>query len=224
MADPKMLVEIWSDVMCPFCYLGKRRFARALEAFEHRDDVEVAWKSFQLAPSLRTDPTLRTHEYLAREKGLDVAVARQMNARLADAGRQEGIAYDFDRVVVANTFRAHRLLHFARAEGRQDAMADRLFRAHFGEGRNVDDVETLVELGADAGLDRDAVRRVAAGDEYAGAVRADIEEARALGVDGVPFFVFDRRYAVSGAQDSAIFGQALARSHEEWVADAAAGR
>ena len=202
--------------MCPFCYLGKRRFAKALAEFPNRDDVEVIWKSFQLNPSLETDPEISVTQYLAREKGLDVRVAEQMNDRVARMSRQDGPIYNFDDVVVANTFDAHRLIHFARDHGRQDQAVEKLFSAYFTEGRNVDDRATLLELAREIGLDSDAVAAALESDAYVADVNADIEEARQLGISGVPFFVFDRRYAVSGAQEAEVFEQALERAVGEW--------
>jgi protein disulfide-isomerase len=211
-----MTVEVWSDVMCPFCYLGKRRFASALAQLPHGDDIEVIWKSFQLNPSLETDPDISVSQYLAREKGLDVRVAEQMNDRVARMSRQDGPIYNFDDVVVANTFDAHRLIHFAKDQGRQDEAAERLFSAYFTDGKNVDDRATLVELGREIGLDSDAVSEMLESGAYTDEVNADIEEARQLGINGVPFFVFDRNYVVSGAQESSAFQQALERSIAEW--------
>jgi predicted DsbA family dithiol-disulfide isomerase len=212
----RMKVEVWSDVMCPFCYLGKRRFASALTLIPDRGAVEVIWKSFQLNPSLETDPDIRVTDYLAREKGLDVRVAEQMNDRVARMARQDGPIYNFDDVVVANTFDAHRLIHLARAYGRQDEAVERLFSAYFTEGRNIDDRATLIELAGQVGLDSDAVSVALASDAYTADVNGDIEEARQLGISGVPFFVFDRKYALSGAQESEVFQQALERSLGEW--------
>ena len=211
-------VEIWSDVACPFCWLGKRRFERALAEFDRPDAVEVVWKSFQLDPTLRTDPSIRIHDHLSRRKGIDPAAARAMNARLAEAGRHEGLAYDFDRIVVANTFDAHRLIQMAKAEGLQDDAEERLFRAYFGEGKNIADRAVLVELGGEIGLERTAVAAALEGGDYAADVRADVAEARELGIDGVPFFVLDRKYGVSGAQDPEVFRGALERVLEDRAA------
>jgi predicted DsbA family dithiol-disulfide isomerase len=211
-----MVIEIWSDVVCPFCYVGKRRFENALARFPHADDVEVVWKSFQLNPYVRSDPTISIHEHLAQEKGFDVKTARQLNDRVTRMASEEGLEYHFDKAVVANTFDAHRLVHFAEARGRQDAAEERLFRAYFTEGKNIADHATLVALGAEIGLDGDALAAALANGSYADEVRADIDEARALGITGVPFFVLDRKYAVSGAQDSSLFLQALEQAFAEW--------
>ena len=215
MEDVDLRVEIWSDVACPFCWLGKRRFEEALRRFEWPDRVQVEWKSFQLNPALLTDPTVPIHEHLARAKGVAPAVARGWNEKLAETGRSEGLAYDFDRIVVANTFDAHRLIQMAKASGLQDEAEERIFRGYFGEGRNVADPSVLAELGAEIGLQPEAVVAALAGGDYADAVRADIAEARELGIDGVPFFVIDRRYGVSGAQDPETFIAALSRAMED---------
>jgi predicted DsbA family dithiol-disulfide isomerase len=210
-----MLVEIWSDVACPFCYVGKRRFAKALDAFPERDSVRVVWKSFQLNPALRTDPSVSITEYLVREKGIAPQQAAAMNERVGEMGAEDGITFAFDRTIPANTFDAHRLLQFAARQGASEAAAERLFRAYFSEGRNVDDRETLLELGGEIGLDRAELLAALADDELAYAVRSDIAEAQELGVSGVPFFVIDRKYGVSGAQPSEVMLEALGRAFRE---------
>jgi predicted DsbA family dithiol-disulfide isomerase len=204
-----MKVEIWSDIMCPFCYLGKKRFADALAGYAGRDDVEVEWKSFQLMPFVETEPGLSVNDLLAREKGISRAQAAQMNEQITRAGAAEGLVYDFDRAVVANTFNAHRLIKFAATHGNQSAVVDGLFRAYFAEGRNVDDLSTLLEIGVAAGLERSLISEALGGERYADEVERDIGEARALGIGSVPFFVFDRKYAVVGAQPRDVFTQAL---------------
>ena len=214
MASDSLLVEIWSDVACPFCWLGKRRFESGLREFDRPDLVDVVWKSFQLNPWLHTDPSVSVHDHLARKKGIDPAAARALNERIAEAGRREGLAYDFDRVVVANTFDAHRLIQMAKGAGRQDEAEERLFRAYFAEGKNVADGGVLADLGAEIGLERAAVAAALDGDDYADTVRRDIAEAREIGINGVPFFVIDRRYGVSGAQDPEVFAGALGRAME----------
>src|SRR5262245_29814934 len=207
-----LTVDVWSDIACPFCFLGKHRFQSALEEFPDRADVTVRWRSFQLNPGLRTDRTMSINEYLSRHKGINIRHAATMNDRLARVGREEGLVYDFDRIVVANTFDAHRFLHFAAQQGKQDAAIERLFVAYFTDGKNVDDHAELAALGGDIGLDPADVRSVLESNRFADEVRADIAEAAQLGIDGVPFFVFDGRYGVSGAQERAVFLGALEES------------
>lgn len=209
----RMTVEIFSDIMCPFCLLGKHRFASALARFAYRDDVDVVWRSFQLDPGLRTDPTITVNEYLARRKGIDIDDARRMNDQLARIGSQEGLVYNFDRVIPANTFDAHRLLHFAREQDKQSEMMERLFTAYFAEGKNVADPAVLTDLAHDVGLDPAVTAAMLASARYADDVRSDIREAAQFGINGVPFFVFDRRHAVSGAQGVSVFLQALEESY-----------
>lgn len=210
-----MKVEVWSDVACPFCYVGKRRFAEALAAFPHRDEVEVVWKSFQLNPGLRTDTATSLLDYLVREKGIPRERAAMMNARVGEMGAEVGISFDFEHAVPANTFQAHRLLQFAARQGLGDAAMERVFRAYFTEGRNVDDRETLLELGTEVGLDRSALETALADDEIAYAVRSEMGEAAELGISGVPFFVLVRKFGVSGAQEPGVFLKALEQAFDE---------
>lgn len=211
-----MLIEVWSDIACPFCYIGKRRLQGALARFAQRDDVRVEWRSFQLQPQLVTDASRRINEYLATTKGMPMTQVEQMQARVQEMGASEGITFAMDRVVVANTFNAHRLLQWAQAEGRGDAMKDRLLQAYFTEGANVDDAVTLQALAVEVGLDDTQAAALLAGDAFADEVRRDMAEARQNRISGVPFFVFDQKYAVSGAQPPELFDQALARAYAEW--------
>ncbi|QIP15269.1 DsbA family oxidoreductase [Spirosoma aureum] len=204
-----MEVEIWSDVMCPFCYIGKRKFERALSEFPHKDQVNIVWKSFQLNPAMKTDPDKTINEYLSEAKGWSLEQARQMNDRVTAMASEVGLSYDFDKAVVANSFDAHRLIQLAKANGLGDAAEERLFRAYFTEGRNTADHDTLLELGTDIGLDATAVEQLLQSDQYAEAVQHDIYEAQQVGARGVPFFVLNRRYAVSGAQQPETFLGAL---------------
>ena len=211
-----MEVEIWSDVMCPFCYIGKRKFEQALGQFAHKDDVNVVWKSFQLNPAMKTEPGKNINQYLAEVKGWSVEQASQMNDRVTAMAREVGLEYHFDRAVVANSWDAHRLVQLAKKNGRGDAAEERLFRAYFTEGRNTADHATLVELGTDIGLDAADVRRVLTSNDYAQEVSQDIYEAQQVGARGVPFFVLNRRYAVSGAQAPETFLGALDTAWAEW--------
>lgn len=204
-----MTVEIWSDVMCPFCYIGKRHFEKALEQFEGRADVSITWKSFQLNPNAVTDPNRTVNQYLAEAKGISVEQAKAMNDRVTAMAAEAGLQYDFDNAIVANSFDAHRVSHLAKKLGKQDAMEERLFRAYFTEGLNTADHETLVRLATEVGIDDQTVRTMLAGTDFADDVERDIYEAQQVGARGVPFFVFNNRYALSGAQPPQLFLQVL---------------
>jgi predicted DsbA family dithiol-disulfide isomerase len=209
-------IEIWSDVVCPWCYIGKRRLEHALGEFEHADEVEIAWRSFQLNPDTPAGAAVPTSEYLVQRFGPQ---ASQMTGRVAALGRDEGLDLDFDSSLTVNTLDAHRLLHLAADLGVGDVAKERLLRAHFTEGADLSDPETLVRLAGEAGVDCDRAREVLAGTEYADAVRADIELAQAFGATGVPFFVIDRKYGISGAQPAETFLQALRTAYAEETQD-----
>lgn len=215
-AANKMKVEIWSDVMCPFCYIGKRKFEKAVAQFADSSNIEVIWKSFQLSPDMVTDTTISTYQYLADHKGIPVADAKRMSDQVTQSAAREGLVYNFDNAVVANSFKAHRFTHYAKSYGKQDAAEEALFKAYFTEGKNIDDNSILVSLGVSIGLDAEDLNNTLQTDKHAAEVDADITEANMLGIRGVPFFVFDRKYAVSGAQDSSVFIQTLSQSVAEW--------
>ncbi|MGW4334583.1 DsbA family oxidoreductase [Rhodococcus koreensis] len=208
--DGDIEIEIWSDVACPWCYIGKRRFLSALDEFEGRDRVNVTWRSYQLSPDTPVGERRTELDALVESKGLSVEQVRQMFGHVAQTAADEGLRLDFDTVVAANTFDAHRLIHLA--GDKRDAVVEGLFRAHFGEGAVIDDREVLVDIAARAGLDADTVRAALESDAGADAVRADLDTARALQVSGVPFFVANRRVAVSGAQPKDVFLQLLTQA------------
>jgi predicted DsbA family dithiol-disulfide isomerase len=210
-------VDIWSDVVCPWCYLGKRRFERALESFEDRASVEVVHRSFQLDPTRPKGQTQNRREMLMAKYHLTAGQVETMDARMEQTAAADGLEYHMGDGVTGNTFDAHRLLHLAAARGRQDATLERFYRAYFTEGRSVFDDESLAVLAVESGLDAAEVTGVLAGDDYAAAVVADTREAHALGANGVPFFVFDKRFGVSGAQSIEVFAQVLARARESRV-------
>ncbi len=211
-----MQVEIWSDVLCPFCYIGKRRFEKALANSVNKNQIELVWKSFQLSPDMITDPTTSVYDYLAQHKGISVEQARQMIAQVTQMAALEGLEYDFDKAINANSFDAHRFSQLARVHLVQDEAEEKLFAAYFTQGKNIADHQTLIELGSGIGLDEKVVSDMLLGDAYANEVMQDIYEAQQVGVRGVPFFVFDRKYAVSGAQDAQVFEEVLEKAFGEW--------
>lgn len=210
-----MKVEIWSDVVCPFCYVGKRKFENALEQFGHQGEVQVEWKSFQLTPDFVPVPGESIHASLAKKKGVSEAEGRRMGDQMTLIAKEVGLNYDFDKTIPANTFLAHQLIHFAAHQGQQGAMKERLFAAYYLEGQDINTLDNLVKLAAEIGLDADAARQALAAGTYANEVRRDEYEAQQIGVRGVPFFVFDDKYAVSGAQPSEVFAEVLAKVWEE---------
>jgi predicted DsbA family dithiol-disulfide isomerase len=214
-----MEIEIWSDVVCPWCYVGKRNFEAALARFEHRGEVTVRWRSFELNPGAPTEAKGRYVDRLSRKYGVDVAQAQAMIDRITSVGAAAGLDFRFDISRPGSTFDAHRLLHLAHDRGVQGELKERLFAAMFTEGEPIGDRETLVRLAADVGLDADEARAVLDGDAYADAVRADQAEARELDVIGVPFFVVDRTVALSGAQPPDLLLRVLDRA---WADHAAA--
>ncbi len=210
-----MQVEIWSDIACPWCYVGKRRFESALAHFAHRDAITVTWRSFELDPHAPRQHDEPQPELLARKYRTTVEQARAMNGRMTEAAAGEGLAFRLDDVKVGNTFDAHRLLHLAAQHDRREALAERLFAAYLGEGASLGDTQTLVTLATEVGLDSDEARTMLATEQFADAVRRDEAEAQQIGVTGVPFFVFDRRYGVSGAQSPEVLLGALQQAWDE---------
>ncbi len=210
-----MKIEIWSDIMCPFCYIGKRRFDEALAQFAHNSEVEVEWKSFMLSPELQTDPSKNINQFLAEHKGISLEEATGMNDYVADMAAKAGLTYNFDKAVVANSFNAHRFIHFAKQYGKQTEAEEKLFAAYFTHGKNIDDAQTLIAISAELGLDSAKFTNVMGSGAYAKDVLADIDEAQELGIRGVPFFVINRKYGISGAQETAVFLDTLEKAFAE---------
>lgn len=214
---PEVKIEIFSDVACPWCFIGKRRFETALESFEHRDEVEVEWKSFQLDPTLPEHDHRKEIDYLAETKGMPREQVTQMLAHVTQQAAGEGLEYDFDSLVVANSWKAHRVIQRAKAVSLETAerLEEQLFRAHFEDGMDIGSEDVLVELGTAAGLTAEQVREALDEDRWETAVKQDLATAQALGVSGVPFFVLERKYGISGAQPVEVFAQALEQSWAE---------
>jgi predicted DsbA family dithiol-disulfide isomerase len=205
-------VEIWSDIACPWCYIGKRRFEAALAEFEHSDEVEVTWRSFELDPSAPRERDGDRVEHLARKYGTTREQAQAMHEQMTGIAAGEGLDFRFDIARSGNTFDAHRLTHLAAAHGLQDAMKERLFRAYLSEGEVIGDPAVLERLALEVGLPGDEVRDVLGGDRYATEVRDDQGSAAALGITAVPFFVVDRAIAASGAQPPELLRELLDRA------------
>jgi predicted DsbA family dithiol-disulfide isomerase len=195
-----MDVEIWSDINCPWCYIGKRRFESALAEFEHAEDVRLTWRSFELDPAAPAEVPGNGAAMIAQKYGMALEQAQEMERNVSATAAGEGLQYDLEHARIGSSFDGHRLIHLAKHRALQDEMKERLFRARFTEGRLLSDQDTLIELATEVGLDPDEVRQVLAGDLYADAVREDEATARAFGISGVPMFVVDRAFGASGAQ------------------------
>jgi predicted DsbA family dithiol-disulfide isomerase len=210
-------VEIWSDIACPWCYVGKRRFEAALAAFEHRDEVVVTWRSFELDPQAPAARSVDSATHLAQKYGMSREEALASQRNLAEMAAGDGLDMRFDLARGGNTFDAHRLVQLAKANNLQDAMKERLMRAYFTEGERMGDRETLARLALEVGLPEDEVGDVLAGDRYATEVREDERTAMALGINAVPFFVVDRRMGAAGAHPPEALGELLRRGWEASV-------
>lgn len=211
-----MQVEIWSDIMCPFCFIGKRIFDEALNAFAHKDRIQVVWKSYRLFPDVRYQEGSDACTVLAQVKGLATSSMRQAIMHVTELGQDIGIRFDFDRLKMVDTLDALRLVHWAASHDLGSEMKERLFQAFFEEGLNLEDHQVLVQLGKTVGLDAQATEVMLASHAYAEEVESDVAQARQIGVRGIPFFVLDRRQALSGAQSTAGFTALLQTAFDEW--------
>jgi len=213
-----MKVQIWSDVMCPFCYIGKKNFEAAVAKLPFKEAIEVEWRSYQLDPTLDKEAQgITINEYLVQRKGLPMSNIEQMQQQVKEMGKNVGIDFQQEKAIVVNTLTAHRLIHFAQEHGKGNEMEEALFKAHFTEAKNVADVQELVQIAASLGLDAQKASEVLASDAYEYEVNQDILEARNIGVSGVPFFILNDKYAVSGAQPANLFEEALLQTYEETV-------
>ncbi|MFB4168032.1 DsbA family oxidoreductase [Virgibacillus sp. JSM 102003] len=210
-----MKIEVWSDFVCPFCYIGKRRLEMALEKFSHNDKVTLEYKSYELDPNAQKNPEKNIHELLASKYGMSVEKAKNSNEELGKQAAEIGLTYNFDTMQHTNTFDAHRVTKYAEENGIGKEMTERLLKAYFTESELISNHATLIELAGEVGLDTDEVTKLLKVDDYAIHVRADEEQARQIGVQGVPFFVFNEKYSVSGAQPSEVFTEVLEKIWEE---------
>ena len=213
--QPRIKVDIWSDIACPWCYIGKRRFEAALAGFPQRDQVDVIWHSFELNPSAALVNPLHARENLAAKYGKTLEDAKKMIDHMTRTAADEGLNFHFDTLKLTNTFQGHQVIHLAAEHGLQDAMKERLLRAYLSEGENLGSVDTLVRLAEDVGLDGGEVRTALERQTHAQAVRSDEAQAQAYGISGVPFFVLNGKYGVSGAQPPEVFLSALEQVWQE---------
>jgi protein disulfide-isomerase len=211
-----MKVDIWSDTRCPFCFIGKKNFEKALQSFVQNDNIEVNWHSFQLDPKMKTDLSRNHYEYLSDIKGYSLQQTIQMHENLIQIGKNAGIDFNFDEVKVSNSFKSQMLIQLAKEKGKANEMEELLFEAYFILGKNIDDVEVLSEIGGKLGFTKEEIKTAVQSPELTALVNNDIEEAAALGINSVPFFVFDRKYAISGAQPTHLFSEVLEKSWTEY--------
>lgn len=213
-----MKIEIWSDIACPFCYIGKRHFEKALMQFADKEKIEVEWKSYLLDPDYVYQPESpeTEAEYISRRKGISIDEARQMFTSITRMASMAGLNYDFDKVIVANTLDAHKIIQKAKEKNRGDEAEERFFKAFFVDGENLNEKDTLLKIAQEIGLSESEANDALTNDKYAYQVKSDIQEAAQIGVRGVPFFVFDRKHGVSGAQPTDVFLETLEKSFEEW--------
>ena len=214
-----MKVEIWSDVTCTHCYTAKRKFERALSQFKDRDKIEVIWRSFELAPWLKTDPNKFLPQFLQELQGISLKQAQDMIDHVTDSVKEVGLEYNLNKAIPANSFNAHRLSHFSKVRGLQDKMEERLFNAYFIEGKNIDDTPSLVELAKEIGLNVSEVKNILETTKYADQVNQDLAEAKQIGIASVPKYIFNRNSKVSGAQDSNVYLEILEKEFAQWKTD-----
>lgn len=214
-----MKVEIWSDIMCPFCYIGKRKFEAALNSLPEKDAIEVVWRSFQLNPGLQYQPGKDSYTYLAEIKGQTREWSVQVHQSLTETAKNVGLDYNFDITKITNSFDAHRVIQLAKKYNLTNEIEERFFKAYFIEGELMSDHATLIRLASEVGLSKDEVSQVLESNQYAEEVKNDGAEAKKMGANGVPFFVMNRKYSVYGAQDTAVFLKTIQKSYYDWKND-----
>ena len=211
-----MKINIWSDVRCPFCFVGKKKFEKALEKFPHSEKLEITWHSFQLDPQLITQPDVNPYEYFAKAKGITLERAKAMHEGAAMAGKEAGIDFNFDDSKVANSYKAHLLIQLSKTKNLANEMEEALFEAQFLDGKNIDDEETLIQLAKSIGITEDEAKNALQSDELGYLVKQDMQLAAQLGINAVPFFVINDKYGISGAQQPELFLEALEKTWEEF--------
>lgn len=216
MSHPKMKIEIWSDVICPFCYIGKRNFETAMEEFSEAHYIEVEWKSFQLDPKAHPAPGVDAYTYLAETKGKSLEWSYQAHQQITEMAASVGLEYKFDIAKPANTFLAHRFIQLAKTHGKGSDAEEALFSAYFTEGRNIQDASTIIEIGTDLDISSDELQLLVDTDIYSEEVKRDMYEAKQLGINSVPFFVLDNKYGVAGAQPAKTLATYIEKAFTEW--------
>lgn len=213
-----MKVDIWSDIRCPFCYVGKKNFEKALDQFPEKENIEVTWHSFQLDPDMKTQSEKSSLEYFSERKGVSEEQAKGMYEHVYKAGKDAGIEFNFDHQKVANSYRGHLLLQLAASKNLANEAEEALFKAQLIEGKNIDDEATLIEIGKSISLNEEDIKNALVSDEFAAQVSKDMMLAQQMRISGVPFFVINDKYGVSGAQPSPVFSEVLEKSWEEFSA------
>ncbi len=211
-----MKVDIWSDIRCPFCYVGKKNFEKSLENFPEKSNIEVTWHSFQLDPAMKTEVDKNALEYFSERKGVSVSQAKEMYSHVEKAGQMAGIDFNLEGQIVANSYKSHLLLQFAATKNLANEMEEELFKAQLIDGKNIDDEATLIEIGKSLSLNEEEIRNALTSDDYKFAVAQDISLAQKMGINAVPFFVINDKYGVSGAQPAEVFQEVLEKSWEEF--------
>ena len=214
----KMKVDVWSDIMCPFCYIGKRHYEATIKQFPNSDEIEIVWHSFQLDPTIPMEATKQQNvfQYLADRKGISIEQSLKMYDGVLQMAKSAGLEFNLDKAVVANSFNAHRVIQMAKTKGKGDEAEESLFRAYFIDGKDFGNHAVLVELGKNIGLTDMDIQEALTNDDYSYSVNQDIQEAQNLGIRGVPFFIFNRKYSISGAQPIEVFLKCLEKTYQEW--------
>lgn len=210
-----LTIDVWSDIVCPFCYIGKRNLENALEQTGLKETAKVTWHSFELAPDAQTIPDATIYEVLGERKGWSLEQSKQIHNQMEQRAKQSGLEYNFDKTVPANSYKAHRLLQLAKKYNMQKEVKENLFKGYFTDGKNIDDEEYLVKTGLRSGLNEKEIRETLVSGDIEQEIRKDIEDARKLGIQGVPFFILNQKYALSGAQPVEVFTEALEKLKEE---------
>lgn len=213
-----MEIEIWSDIMCPFCYIGKRKLEQSIKEIG-LENLKIIWRSYQLNPYLETDPNINMVSYLSQQKGISIEQAQEMNNHVSIMAKQEGLTFNLNNTVVANSFRAHELVHYAARFNKQSDAKELLFKSYLTDGKNIDDTNVLIDILTQLRLEKEDFERVKATGELGDEVKRDMLEAQQLRITGVPFFVYNRKYGISGAQPQDLFNKTLFEAYEDWVKD-----